>query len=226
MMSSGNLKVNLVDPLSTAWDAVFRTGGFALEEPQPALVALCGLLRERYVHRICDLGCGTGRNLIFLAQQGFEVCGVDLSAEGLRQAREKAKVAGLHVELRLSNMTAIPYPDSSFDAVICVYAIYHSAVAEMRLTLTQAQRVLRDGGLLFVTFQTRRSHKYGQGRPLEAHTFVQDFPPEVNIPHHFSSEEEVRELMRAFRIMKLELEELETGDGKLHSHWQVLAEKP
>jgi len=213
----------------SAWDEIFRSGGFTLEEPHRALVELCALFKRGGFRRICDLGCGTGRNSVLLARNGFETHGVDLSAEGLRRSSRRADGAGLEVELVRGDMKEIPHANASFDAVICIYAIYHGTLRDIEVTVSEIGRVLRVGGLAYVTFQTRRSHKYDQGREIEANTFVQDFDPdcpqESGIPHHFSNEDEVRHIMSAFRIIKMELEEFQTDDGVMHSHWQVLAEK-
>jgi len=213
----------------SAWDEIFRNGGFPLEEPHRALVELCALFKRREFSRICDLGCGTGRNLVPLARNGFETHCIDFSAEGLRQSSRRAEDAVLEFGLVRGDMKEIPHVSSSFDAVICIYAIYHGTLRDIEVTVSEIYRVLRVGGLAYVTFQTLRSHKYGQGRGIEANTFVQDFdcdcPLESGIPHHFSSEDEVRQIMKAFSVIKLELEEFKTDDGVMHSHWQVLVEK-
>jgi len=213
----------------SAWDEIFRSGGFPLEEPHRALVELCALFKGRGFRRICDLGCGTGRNSVLLARNGYETHGIDLSAEGLRRSSRRAGEAGLEVGLVRGDMKKIPNASSSFDGVICIYAIYHGTLRDIEVTVSEIYRVLRGGGLAYITFQTLRSHKYGQGREIEANTFVQDFDPdcpqESGIPHHFSGEEEVRQIMRAFRVKELKLEEFRTDDGVMHSHWQVLAEK-
>jgi len=213
----------------SAWDEIFRSGAFPLEEPDRALGQLCALFNGRGFRRICDLGCGTGRNSVPLARNGFETHGIDLSAEGLGRSSRRARDAGLEFVLVRGDMRGIPHANSSFDAVICIYAIYHGTLRDIEVTVSEIGRVLRAGGLAYVTFQTLRSHKYGQGREIEADTFVQDFDPdcpqESGIPHHFSSEGEVRQIMKAFSVMELELEEFRTDDGVMHSHWQVLAEK-
>ena len=41
--------------------------------------------------RALDVACGAGRNSIFLAQAGYQVDAIDISPEGLKQAREKAE---------------------------------------------------------------------------------------------------------------------------------------
>ncbi|MGQ9514894.1 MAG: class I SAM-dependent methyltransferase [Thermoproteota archaeon] len=210
---------------SCSWDEIFRSGGYPLDKPYPALISLYIIFEQRGINRICDLGCGTGRNLLFLAGKGFELHRVDISAEGLRQTRHKLDDAGLEAELVKSDMVQIPYKSSSFDAVICIYAIYHNRLEGIVKTLAEIYRILIEGGVTFITFQSLRSHKYGRGIWVEKNTFIQDFPFEQGIPHHFSDREEVCQLMKAFRIIKLELFELKSQDGKTYSHWEVFAEK-
>jgi len=207
------------------WDELFRRGFFPLEEPQQQVVKLSELLRSRKMRRICDMGCGPGRNLVFLAKQGFEVYGIDISENALERARKRANELRLNVQLKKADMTSVPFPDSFFDAVMCVYAIYHNTLDGMRRTISEVRRILTPGGLVLVTFQTKRSHKYRLGKEIEADTFIQDQPPEVGILHHFSDEQEVRRLMQDFEILSLELEEFVWKDSKVHSHWQVLAQK-
>ena len=48
--------------------------------------------------RILDVGCGTGRHAIELARRGYQVTGIDLSANQLAHAREKALAAGVQVD--------------------------------------------------------------------------------------------------------------------------------
>lgn len=209
----------------TSWDEVFRGGYFSLEEPQQQLAKIVPVLRQNNVRRICDLGCGPGRNLVFLAGQGFEVYGVDTSVTALEMARQKAGRLGLKVNLTKGDMTSLLFPDLFFDAIICVYVIYHGTLDSIKRAISEIGRVLRPGGFVLVTFQTKRSHKYGSGKEIEPNTFIQQEPPEIGIVHHFSDETEVRSLMGQFEILNVELEEFVTNNVNQHSHWQVLARK-
>lgn len=47
--------------------------------------------------RVLELGCGTGTNAIYLAQQGFDVTGVDISKTAIERAREKSEAAGVKI---------------------------------------------------------------------------------------------------------------------------------
>jgi SAM-dependent methyltransferase len=58
--------------------------------------------------RVLELGCGTGTNAIFLAQQGFDVTAVDLSPTALERAREKAAQAKVKINFVEADVTALP----------------------------------------------------------------------------------------------------------------------
>lgn len=57
--------------------------------------------------RALDVGCGTGDNAIYLAQQGWQVIGVDFTAKAVDRAREKARAAGVAVEFVQADVTRL-----------------------------------------------------------------------------------------------------------------------
>lgn len=82
-----------MDRIARFFDAEYND----YDEDLPALEAYAG----RAGGPILELGCGTGRALIPLAQAGFRVTGVDLSPEMLRRARAKAEAAGVGERITL-----------------------------------------------------------------------------------------------------------------------------
>src|SRR6185503_14508002 len=68
------------------------------EEPEPP-VELVELLRARVIApcRALDVGCGTGNYSLYLAEQGFELTGVDLSHRAITIAKQKAKEVDLRI---------------------------------------------------------------------------------------------------------------------------------
>jgi 2-polyprenyl-6-hydroxyphenyl methylase/3-demethylubiquinone-9 3-methyltransferase len=95
--------------------------------------------------RVLDLGCGDGTFAARLAALGAQVTGVDPAPTALARAR----VA--HPELEFVAPTAdggLPFPDTGFDAVVCVNVLQH--VADTQSLLSEARRVLVPGGLLAV----------------------------------------------------------------------------
>lgn len=100
---------------------------------------------------ILDLGCGTGNAAIPLAQQGFEVTGLDSSAEMLAVARSKAP--GL--DWRLGEFTSFS-TGTSFDLVVSLFDSLNNLLSAVDLLRT-ARRVasqLRPGGLFFFDANT------------------------------------------------------------------------
>jgi SAM-dependent methyltransferase len=94
--------------------------------------------------KILDAGCGTGGNLRDLETGGNAVAvGVDLSARALVHASRKTGFP-----LVRASVTALPFRDESFDAVLCTDVLYHAAVTDEAAALREMRRVLRVEGRL------------------------------------------------------------------------------
>ena len=76
-----------------------------------------GRLALRPGARVLDLGCGPGRNAVWLAQQGCEVDALDLSAEALRWGTERAAQAGVEVSFVQTSIFDWPAPEVPYDLV-------------------------------------------------------------------------------------------------------------
>jgi tellurite methyltransferase len=112
------------------------------------------LLRGRLTPgmRVFDAGCGTGRNLVYLLRQGFEVCGSDANAGAIAQVGALAAAlapGGAH-DFRVEAIEVTSFPDRHADVVIAS-AVLHFArdAAHFEAMLRQLWRVLRPGGLFF-----------------------------------------------------------------------------
>jgi SAM-dependent methyltransferase len=91
-----------------------------------------------------DLGCGTGVAIPELLGRGWRVVGVDLSGDQLRLARQRAGAPG--ASLVAADATALPFADSSFDAVASL--LTHTDFDRPAAAFAEAARVLRRGGHL------------------------------------------------------------------------------
>lgn len=103
--------------------------------------------------RVLDVCCGSGASAIPAAHAvGPEgsVVGVDLAENLLKLARGKSRQLGLtNVEFQTGDMTALEFPDESFDAVVCVFGIFF--VPDMEGALRELKRVLHREGRLAIT---------------------------------------------------------------------------
>jgi len=103
--------------------------------------------------RILDAGCGSGRNLVYLLRQGFEVYGVDSDSRALDATRRLAAsiAPSLPAEnFRLEPIESTSFPDAFADVVISS-AVLHFARTDddFRAMLRGSWRVLKPGGLFF-----------------------------------------------------------------------------
>jgi SAM-dependent methyltransferase len=97
---------------------------------------------------ICDMGCGPGHIAGYLHGQGASVCGIDLSAGMIVQART------LHpdIEFRQGNMLALDVADETWGGIAAFYSLIHIPRASLRAVLHELQRTLKPGGSLLVAF--------------------------------------------------------------------------
>lgn len=103
--------------------------------------------------RVLDVCCGTGTSAIPAAERvgprGY-VLGVDLAERMLELGRRKAQAKGLtNIEFRTGNMLQLGLPESSFDAVVCVFGIFF--VLDIPAAVRELWRLVRPGGQLAIT---------------------------------------------------------------------------
>jgi SAM-dependent methyltransferase len=113
------------------------------------------LLRGRMTRqdRIVDAGCGSGRNLVYLMRQGFDVWGVDGDPDQIREAQALATSVAPDFDqrrLRVEPVERMAFPDG-FASVVVSSAVLHFAKddAQFDAMLHEMWRVLAPGGMLF-----------------------------------------------------------------------------
>lgn len=185
------------------WDDLYKDNRFCLKEAAEEVVSLLPLLRSRSVQHIHDLGFGAGRHVIYLAQQGFQIYGTDISVRGKQITEEWLEQEGLSAELKISDMTEIPYPNNFFDACICRGVITHNTVSGIKACISEMYRTIKPGGIVMCTFISRESSEYKLGREIEPNTFVQDEGVEAGAPHHFVDHDETAALISCFKTIQL-----------------------
>lgn len=151
---------------------------------------------ERARGRVLEVAIGTGRSLPFYAE-GTALTGLDLSPAMLDVARERADGLGLAPELVEGDAERLPFPDASFDAVVCVLALCsiprpQAAIAEMR-------RVLVPGGELLLV-----DHVASTSPPVRAAQWLLERVTILTAGEHFTRRQLPLVLAAGFELIEQE----------------------
>ena len=103
--------------------------------------------REPRRVKALDVGCGGGLLAEEFARLGCQVTGVDPSEPSLITARKHAQQSGLEIAYQSGVGEQIPFPDASFDLVICCDVLEH--VNDVTRVVQEIARVLTTGGIFF-----------------------------------------------------------------------------
>ncbi len=98
--------------------------------------------------RVLDVGTGTGNFAAKLYHHGCRVTGIDISPDMLARARQKAVDEGFEARWILADVTSIPLPDATYDAVYSMTAV--EFVPDLAAAHREMMRVLKPGGRLLV----------------------------------------------------------------------------
>ena len=93
-----------------------------------------------------DLGCGTGTNVITLAQAGWQVTGVDFAARAINIAKRKLKKENIHANVHVGDVTKLDNISEQFDLALDIGCFHGLTQAGMQDYLTQLDRILVPNG--------------------------------------------------------------------------------
>lgn len=198
----------------------------------PAMfVPLVTLLLERMQpqrgDRVLDVACGTGvvaRQVAPMVRDSGRVIGIDPSPAMLAVAHKAAAEAGLAVQWEEGRAESIPFPDDSFDLVLCQMGLQF--FPDKPAALREMRRVLAPGGRLAVSvWEGLEKHPVfnAANGSIERHTGV----PAVAVPFSMGDPEELRALLADAGLDSISVEQVSFSarfaDAKRFAPLQVQA---
>jgi SAM-dependent methyltransferase len=160
--------------------------------------------------RILEVGCGPGRNIWFLAREGFSFAGIDGSITGIvratRRLDEDVPDWRSRGELRVGDIANLPFADASFDAVIDVEATYANSWEAAKAIFSGMARVTKPGGKLYSQTFATGCWGDGTGQPAGHGAWHCSEGPLAGAGlTRFTKLEQVSELIGGFEVESVEL---------------------
>ena len=96
--------------------------------------------------KVLDVGCGTGSLSYYIAQEGANLIGIDLSENLIEYCEEQSKNLGLSIEFRVMNAQIPDFEENSFDIILGSRIIHH--LPDVDLFFTVCKRLLKKNGFI------------------------------------------------------------------------------
>lgn len=207
------------------WEAEYKDGGYLALSVNPSedlekftrwLTRETGNKLLNVTASVLDLGCGNGRNLIWLGETfGVHGVGYDISHEAIKQAERRTKELELSFSYTARSIAGdIPLPDESQTLVLDMMTSHFLKAEDRQKLIEEIHRVLKPGGFLFYkTFlldEDRHAKRMLRENPgEEAQTYIH---PEIGVAEHVSTEAEIEEAYgKYFTIHKIYKSHRHTG---------------
>lgn len=176
--------------------------------------------------RVLDYGCGYGRTLAELSAAGFaNIFGADFSRAMLARARSEVPSA----RLVQTDGCSLPFKSESFDLVL-FFAVLTCVPdsSEQRALLSEAKRVLRPGGVVYISDllvndDQRNRERYERFAAKHGGYGVFELPEGVVVRHH--RREWIEELTIPFQQLEYEPFTVTTMNGNASAAFQYLGRK-
>lgn len=135
------------------YDEVYATAPTFNTEPNKLLA---DAVKGRKPGRALDVAMGQGRNSVFLAREGWDVTGFDVSEAGIRKAQQLAGLRSVKMTTVLASDEDFQFGEAQWDLITLIYVIEKRSVHRVR-------RALKPGGLVVI----EAGHKSASGAPFE-----------------------------------------------------------
>jgi len=157
---------------------------------------------------ILDLGCGTGRNSNYLAENENNVIGIEISKTALNIAKERASSLGIHVDYRFGDIGEnYEIKNDSIDIILDVTSSNSLNEKGRENYLDEMNRILKTGGYVFVRALCKDGNKnvknlLKQSPGREYDTYIMK---EIGLTERvFSREDFIKMYSKYFKILNLE----------------------
>ena len=218
----------MVESKAWKWEIVDKDDKY-WNTPAREVFYLAENWKEKKFKTCLDLGCGFGRNAIYLAKQGFDFWCCDLSAHSVEQTKQKAEKQAVKLkDVVVADMLELPYEDNSFDCLLALNVISHTDTIGFNKILKEIKRVLKPNGEAYFTVGSKESFWFNNPKCIyvDENTKIRvEDGPENGIPHFYIDDEDCFVMFNDFKIIDIRNVRELTQYGNFSPHYYIWLKK-
>lgn len=218
----------MIESKAWKWEMVAKNDEY-WNTTAPEIYYLAERWKKLGFKKILDMGCGFGRNAIYLAKQGFEISAFDLSEHSIAMTEEKAKAAGVELkDLFVSDMLELTYEDNTFDCMLAMNVISHTDTEGFFDCLSEIKRMLKPNGEAYFTVGSKESFWFNNPicKIVDENTRIRvEDGPENGIPHFYINDKDCLEMFNDFTIISIKNIRVLTEHGNFSPHYHIHLKK-
>jgi 2-polyprenyl-3-methyl-5-hydroxy-6-metoxy-1,4-benzoquinol methylase len=189
------------------WNARFNKREFIFGKEPNEYLAVQATQYLKAGDAVLCIADGEGRNGVWLAKQGMQVTGFDVSDIALAKAKQFAADSEVNIQYSICDTDSFDWQVNQYDAVIAIFIQFADPAMRAKI-FKQVHQTLKPGGLFILQGYTPKQLEYKTGGP--------------SLLEHLYTEEMIRELSQDFEVLNLQCYEKELSEGARHTGMSAL----
>lgn len=188
------------------WNEVHSIESLRLKYPSEQVIRFVkGNFRDPGKAHILDVGCGSGRHVAYMLEEGYQVSAIDFSEECVQTTLNLTENFNRKGIIAQASAQSLPFRDNFFDGVISHGVLLYLKYQDIAEAINEIYRVLKPEGKALLVVRAVGDKRYGKGEVVERNTFrmVGNQTNEEGMIIHFFEENEIHELCKLFSSINI-----------------------
>jgi SAM-dependent methyltransferase len=141
------------------WEDHYKAHNYFHLEPHEFLPAIVQKSDQLGFTKLLDLGCGPGQNLLFMAEKGFSVTGVDFSPAAATNAEDLLQSKKLEGKVYLDNLfdRVTAFDNEQFEVILAINSLQYTDIETFKNTIRDIADLLVEKGLFLLVISSKES---------------------------------------------------------------------